>query len=369
MIPHGQRTRTADRPADTATTHVTASVLPNHSGGINTRKRFQNHSSRRSSRRRRGRLRCRLSWPRSPPPRPTSPSWVLYVVHWRDSFAGSVQPWTGLQDDPTVCAPPHAPDHRQHLPWLHSDSATDATLTLSPVLQAALDALRVGAVAACRLHDASAAAGLRHIAFAGFSMLPELLQQQGSTTAEQGGRSSRTTAANEGKSGSIAAAEPAAVGDGSEPATAAAANPGSRASLQWRADILAWLHGVEAQAASCHDQAAAAYAAALPALHADAQMLRYVRERLAECHAATGHSGVLQRLAAGAEQVTRLIVFPTYSSGSSSSGSSSSSSSAWLDHSPCWRHRLCITSLVLPKTYTLVTHVFLAAAAGGAHAR
>jgi hypothetical protein len=200
-------------------------------------------------------------------------------------------------------------------------------LTLSHVPQAALDALRIGSVAACRLNDAGAAAGLRHIAFAGFSMLPELLQRQGNTTAEQGGRSGATPA-SEGRSGSIAAAEPTAAGDGSQPATAAAANPGSRATLQWRADSLAWLDGMEAQAASCYAQAAAAYAAALPALHADPHMRRFTRERLGECHAAAGDWAALQRLAADDEQVIWPIVASNASTLSSSSSSSSRSSSS-----------------------------------------
>jgi hypothetical protein len=167
-----------------------------------------------------------------------------------------------------------------------------ANLTLSHPLQAALDALRVGSVAACRLNDAGAAAGLRHIALAGFSMLPELLQQQA------GGSSSR--------SGSDSAA-PSGTGDpgGSRDSAAAAATAesGSGMTLQWRADSLAWLDGVEAQAASCHAKAAAAYTAALSELSADAAMRRFLHERLSECHAAAGDWGALQRLSAGDEQV------------------------------------------------------------------
>lgn len=175
---------------------------------------------------------------------------------------------------------------------------------LRHVLQAALDALRVGSLAACHLNDAGAAAGMRQIAFAGFSMLPELLQQQGNGSAKQSA-SSRTAPTTEGSSGRTTAAESASAGDGSEPV---AADPGSDATPQWRPDSLAWLDGVAAQAASCYAQAAAAYAAALPVLHADVQMRRFVRERLGECHAAAGDWAALQRLAADDEQVMWLII-------------------------------------------------------------
>lgn len=158
--------------------------------------------------------------------------------------------------------------------------------------QAAMDALRVGALAACRLRDADAAAGLRHIALAGLAMLPQLLQPAAAGPSTDA----------EGTAGAAAVGN-AAVSDGSVlPVMAAAAAAAAQA--QWRPSSLAWLEGAQLQAGMQYGAAAAAYHTALQSEHLDAETAGFVAARLTECCITTGDWPAPQRQLDDTEQVS-----------------------------------------------------------------
>ena len=136
-------------------------------------------------------------------------------------------------------------------------------------------------------------------------MLPELLQRSAASDAAQLGSSPAAlpgTKAGSGSAGSCSSAgAPAASGEGSQHAVAAAADALNPKAVSWRPDSLAWLEGVQAQAGSRYGVAAATYEAALQSSHNDPQTRRFIRERLVECHAAAGEWDAVQHIAGDAQ--------------------------------------------------------------------
>lgn len=160
-----------------------------------------------------------------------------------------------------------------------------------------MDALRVGCLAACRLRDADAAAGLRHIALAGLAVLPELLRSS-EGSAPTAGSSSSTSATGEAAAGggSTTGSADAAVAAGPADDGGGAAATQEAEKVQWRPDSLVWLEGAQLQAGMRYEAAAAAYQAALQPERLDSQTQRFVAERLAECYTAACDWDMLQRL-------------------------------------------------------------------------
>lgn len=168
-----------------------------------------------------------------------------------------------------------------------------------------MDALRTAALAACRLGDADATAGIRHIAATGFAPLPALLHAAARQSSNGGNASMGDTERSDAVPSAEGGADTATAA--ASAAAAAAVPPAAAAALpaEWRPEALLWLEGVQCQAGMQYEAAAVAYQAALDAGRLDAATRRFVADRLAECWAATGDWAALQQQAAdGHEQAS-----------------------------------------------------------------